>query len=58
MNDVKVYVKFDDDGHVISFQGRQDSEPNDDEIEFPFEWGGSIGDHKDDFDKNGIKINN
>ena len=55
MKNVKVYAKFDNDNRIVSFQGRANSKAAKDEFEFPFNWQGSIGDHKDDFDKNGIK---
>jgi hypothetical protein len=44
-----VYVRFDENGKVESFQGRKNSEAREGETAFPPDWGGCIGDDINSF---------
>jgi hypothetical protein len=44
-----VYVRFDENGKVESFQGRKNSGAREGETAFPPDWGGSIGDDINSF---------
>jgi hypothetical protein len=41
--DYKVYAKVDEDGNILSYQGRKDSSPAEDEVEFNPDWNGDTG---------------